>query len=127
MKSVYIDRLGRLASLNLQRRYVVHATKDTYMLPEELLEDASDLAEALLADLERDSVVSGEQRTALEALARILRVEAPMVPLDGSISNEELIERHPSWSAIRDAAVRCLDVFRIDLPAWERQQEQEVR
>jgi len=38
MSEVIAQSLARLASLNLQRRYIIHATRDEYYLPEELLE-----------------------------------------------------------------------------------------
>jgi hypothetical protein len=120
MKPVYLDRLARLASLKLQRRYYVHAVKDSYILPAEMLDDVVDLPEEILREMESSGSVSSEQRLALLGLAEAIREHASQVPLDDSISKDDLIERNPSWLAIREAAGRCVKALGVDLQQWER-------
>jgi hypothetical protein len=43
VKTELIEALGRLASLNFQRQFIIEADKNNYMLPEELLEDVDGL------------------------------------------------------------------------------------
>jgi hypothetical protein len=44
-----VEVVRYLASLDLQRRYIVHGTKDEYLVPEELIENALGFVEDVSA------------------------------------------------------------------------------
>jgi hypothetical protein len=110
-------KLGRLASAEFQRRYCVHGTTATYVLPSELLESAANGIEALLASPSLSEELSRVEITSLRELLEMIVVLGPRVPLDSdSISVEELVEKNPEWERIRAKATDCLSAFglRVD-------------
>jgi len=107
-----------MASLKVQQRFIVSGTKDHYLLPEEILEDAQAAAArwALSPDL------TARQRTVIQNAAIIFRREGSRVDLGTGTSHRQLIEDDPSWAAIREAAGTCLEALGFDLLAWERRE-----
>jgi len=106
-------RLAPLASQAAQRRWIVSATADSYLVPEELLEDAQDAARYAGLPHIRGSLSAG-LLPALERLAEL----AGRVDLGGK-SNEALVERDPAWAAVREQTRVCLGVLGFDLSRWE--------
>ncbi|HYC58636.1 MAG TPA: hypothetical protein VEK79_03640 [Thermoanaerobaculia bacterium] len=114
-----LDRVARFASLELQRRFVVHGTVREYLVAEELAED--------LLDIERLLARHGDEFTPAEAaclqqLIQTLNTVGRDLLREKVTSAEELIERDPVWGAIRSAAARCLDCLGFDLHAWEQEE-----
>jgi hypothetical protein len=108
-------RLAYLASLTLQQRYINHATKDEYLLPEELLEDAHNCVRRMRTIPEARSALPGA------AVQAILDLEPLLVAVtDDVICSERLVDGEPTWSAIRRHAARCLEVMDFDLEKWEK-------
>lgn len=108
--------LGALGSQEVQRRYIVNASGDSYLLPSELIEDGHYfLAHPLLG--ETASLASVQQ------FSRILREVGPSLPLsDPTVSNRFLVEREPRWAKVREAARTVLQEMGADLGAWEHEQ-----
>jgi hypothetical protein len=106
-------RLAPLASLAAQRRWIVNASADSYVVREELLENAQDAARYAALPQVRGSLPSG----VLRALERLVEL-AGRVTLEG-MSNEVLVESDPAWAAAREQAKVCLDLLGFDLARWE--------
>ncbi len=106
--------LSWLASLEYQRRMIVHATKDEYILADELFDRA-------LSAVENVVKVSGvwpppcaQERAALEEFLRV--VNTLPKGFTGRCGNaEELIERNTSWIAARKAALTCLNTLNVPI------------
>ena len=55
------ERLAHLASLDIQRRFIIYATRDEYLLPEELLEDASAVVQQIRMQPQTISALAPQQ------------------------------------------------------------------
>ena len=107
------DRLAPLASLEAQRRWIVNGTRETYLVPDQLLEDARDVAR-LVALPE----YAGRLPDELPSLLKRLSESVEMVDLAG-VSNYALVESDPGWRAVREQSRACLDLLGYDLAQWE--------
>jgi hypothetical protein len=108
--------LAPMASLAYQRRYIVHGDVHSYRLPDELLDLLHNGLTQFRSRPEYHSAFSIPQFAALGQLLTILD-EFPTYIDD--VSNEELVERHPAWMAIRDQSVICLRLLGFDLAQWD--------
>src|SRR5262249_39840612 len=112
MKKRIVDSIARLASLELQRRFIVNGTIDRYLLPEELLEEAISVLKLTAANLDCRALVSDQEMTCIVSLLQFLEVESPKLPIEETqFSNAELIEQNESWLTIRNKAMECLTTF----------------
>jgi hypothetical protein len=106
-----VHLLHGLASVEDQRRYIVAATMDEYLLPEEILNDASHFCERAtrisdtLTQDQRDAV--GRLRDAVEA--------ADIEGYDRS-NVAALIEADPRWALARQRAREAIQAFGLDPP-----------
>jgi hypothetical protein len=106
--------LGPLASHAVQRRYIVRATGDSYILPTEILNDGSYF-------LRHPQLGTAASLRSVQEFARVLKECAPRVPLeDAAVTNEALVERDQYWARIRSAARAVLREIGADLEEWER-------
>jgi hypothetical protein len=108
------ERLAHLASLDIQRRFIIHATRDEYLLPEELLEDASAVVQQIRMQPQTISALAVAAILALQPL-----LDAVVLPPDRN-DLHHLVEDDSAWRAAREQAARCLDILGFDLVAWER-------
>lgn len=108
--------LGALASLKVQRRYIVHGTVDSYLVPSELVEDGYYfLRHPLLGETE--SLASVQQ------FRRVLEEVGPNLQLnDPTVSNRLLVEEQPDWGRLREAAKSVLKEMGAALGPWEGEQ-----
>jgi hypothetical protein len=119
MKHRLQDALSRLALVEYQRRYIAQGTRDEYVLPEELLEDAESVARLALM---RSSLPEAER----QAVERFL--EAASLTGSGvdsalknqNTSSDDLIENNPAWINIREAARACLGALEMPVQDIER-------
>jgi hypothetical protein len=110
-----IVRMAHLASLAVQRRYINHPTKDKYLLPEELLEDAHDCIRRVRTIPEARSALSSA------AVQAVLDLEPLVLAVtDEVICSEHLVDGEPTWNAVRQQAARCLKAMDFDLAQWEK-------
>ena len=116
MSEIVAQSLARLASLNLQRRYIVQATRNEYYLPEDLLERAHDLVRQVRERFPICTDVSDATTRAIFALEPLLDA---VVPPPDRTGLDHLIEHDPRWRAAREQAARCLDTFDFDLAEFE--------
>ena len=116
----YIETLAQLASVAAQDRYIVRGTKDKYLLPEDLLENALDF-ERLVRLF--GSELSPLEREEIERFAQVVNTRASAVHLDNAIDNAALVYADPAWVEIRSAAATCLSAVGFDLQEWERAED----
>lgn len=122
MREYCLSTLAPLASVEIQRRFVVHGTAERYLLLEDVINDAYHVLERIQRDPVCRDAFSAEEQQMLRALFETLDREAENVPLDGSASNEEIVERNGAWRRIRDEATKTLEALGFDLAAWKARQ-----
>ena len=118
MRHTVSKRLAPLASLAAQRRYIVHATRDEYLVPEELLHDADDvIRQVRTMPAVRDALP-------VSAVQAFLDLDGLLDAADGAAqsaqSSEQLVEHDAAWRAVREHVARCLDMVGFDLAEWEK-------
>ena len=100
--------LGRLASIDLQRRYIVNGD-DCYLLPCDLIESAGNNVERILKIPALEAGFSPSEVKALKEFYEILDREAVIVPAGASaVTSHELIENEPHWATLRQSAQECM-------------------
>ena len=118
MRHTISKRLAPLASLAAQRRYIVQATRDEYLVPEELLKDAHDVIRLVR------TMPAARDALSASAVQTILDLDGMLDAADGAAqsaqSTEQLVERDAAWRAVREHVTRCLDMVGFDLAEWEK-------
>ena len=118
MRHTISKRLAPLASLAAQRRYIVQATRDEYLVPEELLNDADDVVKQVRTmPAVRDALPTSAVQAFLD-LDGLL--DAADSAAQSAQSSEQLVERDAAWRAVREHVARCLDMVGFDLAEWEK-------
>ena len=116
MKNQLHIKLGRLASVDFQRRLCVGGTKSEYALPSEILESAANTVETTLGSPVLSKQFDASQLKSLHEFLDVANTTAPGVPFDtDSVSVEELIEKNPAWNQIRASAQKCLSDLGISI------------
>lgn len=111
-----LELLGPLASRSVQRRYVVRGTRDNYILPTELINDAHYF-------LRHPLLGTSMSLRSVQDFARVLEECAPKLALgDAPVTNEALVEENRYWARIRSAAKAVLKEIGADLEEWEQTQ-----
>jgi len=103
-----LQLLKDLASEEAQVRWIVDATPDEYLLPEELLSDAVRFCELMKA---APPPITSRQMEAVRALAATLDGAGDFLDRYDRSSISELVERDPTWGAIRTRAAEVVKVF----------------
>jgi hypothetical protein len=111
-------RLAPLASLAAQRRYIVHGTRDEYLVPSQLLDDADDVIRQIRTMPAVHDALSSAAVQAVLDLDDLL--DAADRAAEVVSSGEELVERDVAWRAVREHVARCLDIMGFDLREWEQ-------
>jgi hypothetical protein len=118
MRHTISKRLAPLASLAAQRRFIVQGTRDEYLVPSDLLNDAVDVVRQVrTVPAVRDALPASAVQAFLD-LDRLL--DAADGAAQHSQSNEQLIEHDAAWRAVRKHVARCLDMMGFDLAEWEK-------
>ena len=111
---VALRLLGPMASLAVQRRFVIGGTADSYGLASEFLDNA-------FAFVERTRATPIGALASVVELDKVLEDVGPHIPVsDDGVSNEVLIEEHPGWARVRVAAGRVLREMGAGFDEWER-------
>lgn len=107
MEKAPIHLLEALSSVDEQRRYIIHATKEEYLLPEELLNNAFGFCEWVERHPSPD-----RSPTQSDAVA-VLRASLDAVNLDGydRTNIADLIERDAAWGEARKNALMTSGLF----------------
>jgi hypothetical protein len=106
-------RLAPLASLKAQRRWIAGASQESYLVPEQLLEDAVDIARYAALPAAR-ARLPPECFPTFERLAEV----AAAMSLEG-LSSYALVGSDARWAVLRKQAIECLKVLEFDLGQWE--------
>lgn len=111
-----IHLLDALASIEEQRRYVIGATVEEYLVPDEILNDAWHFCERA-ERTETYAKMTAEQRDAVGRLKDSLdRLGGCTDKYDrGNLA--DLIERDVCWAVMRNRAGEALVAFGCDIPA----------
>lgn len=117
MRNVIGKRLARAASLVAQRRYISNATREEYLLPEELLEDVSQVIRQIREQPHVRSALSDRTAQLIIKLEPLL--DSAERELNQGKANSEIIESE-AWKILRLQVGRCLDELGFDLDAWEQ-------
>lgn len=110
-----IWRVANLASWKLQERYIIHGTKDEYLLPNDLLESIGTLQDRIDRSENKD-VLTHTQKSALEHL--IAYVDANAEEALAPKTREEFLVhlRGECWNQLRHKANEVLKLFGMDAP-----------
>jgi hypothetical protein len=100
--------LAPLASLEVQKRYIVDETRDEYLLPNELLNSA-------INTLFEQKAVKFDETQSLRELKEAIRA----CDIPEGMSNSELILRYEPWIKVRETSKKYLSEIGFDLQAWE--------
>lgn len=114
MKTRLIQALSRLASTSYQEAYIVHGSKDEYVIPEDLVEDVASLCRlAQRPEFMRD--FETPQILAMSAMVNAIGIHGPRLfsnPV--ATTADRLVHEDPDWAEIRRAASECLVKFGIN-------------
>jgi len=103
--------LAPLASLEVQRRYIVEETRDEYLLPDDLLNTAINV-------LFEQQAVTFDQTGSLRELKEAIRA----CDIPEGMSNSELILGYEPWIKVRETSKKYLSEIGFDLQAWEERE-----
>ena len=108
MKQIH-KALAPLASLEVQKRYIVQGTKDNYLVPEDLLNTAVNV-------LFQQRAVKFDETVALEELRESIRA----CEIPEGMSNSDIIIGYKPWRKVRETAKKYLLEIGFDLKTWEK-------
>jgi hypothetical protein len=97
--------LSPLASRAQQDRYMLNATKDVYLSPEECLNHGFRAVREMEQRVPWAAELTDAQRSAIAAFGAVLAAHADACE---GVELHELVKRNTDWAAIRDSATRCL-------------------
>ena len=101
--------LAPLASLKVQKRYIINGTKDEYFLPEELLGSAINVL------FEQKGIVF-EENEALNKLKKAIR----SCDIPDKMTNSEIVLNYEPWKKVRELSKDYLLKIGFALEAWEK-------
>jgi hypothetical protein len=108
MKNQIRIHLGRLASIEYQRRFCIGATKDEYVLLDEILESAANTAQVVLGSAVLSKHFTPKELASIRDFLDVADDMAKIIPFD-SQPVDLLIEDNDDWKGVCDAAQRCPD------------------
>jgi len=112
----FARQLVYLASTSLQERFGVRATRDSYVLLDDVLERASDCVRMVTSNHPMAAKLPAEVRAAILALEPRLS--------DDKFSRLSWIEAtvDPDWKALREQAASVFAAMGISLAEWEQRE-----
>lgn len=117
MKNQIRLHLGRLASIEYQKRFCIGATKEEYVLLDEILESAANTAQVLLDSGVLSKKFTSKELASVQDFLDVVNGLGPDIPFD-SQPNDLLINDNNDWRSVCDAAQKCLDELAL-MPALE--------
>lgn len=103
-----LELLEDLASKDAQDRWIVHAEKDEYLLPEELISNAERFCEMTKG---AHLPTTSRQRDAVAALATALSVTGNFLDQYDRSNISDLINLDPVWAELRRRSAEVIQVF----------------
>ncbi len=101
--------LAPLASLEVQKRYIVNGTKDNYLLPEDLLNAAINV-------LFEQQALKFEETETLGELKEAIRC----CDIPDNLSGSDVVFGYKPWAKVREASQKYLLETGFDLQTWEK-------
>lgn len=119
MRNRLCEAVARRASVVFQQLYIVGATVDHYIVPEELVEEVCGLIENMDANtVAASSFTPGEMADLREYAALVRRLENQIGFTDDDLSNGMLVETD-AWKSIVQASQVVLRGLGFELSIWE--------
>lgn len=100
--------LGRLASVEYQKRFCIGAVKEEYVLLDELLESAANTAQVVLGSVILSKQFTTKELESIQGFLDVANTLARTIPFDAQ-PIAQLIESNDNWRSVCDAARSCLD------------------
>ena len=116
-KGALMCHLSRMASLEYQDKYIVHPTKDYYVLADEIVDWLCDECKNALLEQFEFCFLPYERDALRELLELIDRYFKDQSLLEGVC--EYLIYHNKSWVEVRELALKTLYTFGYDLEDFD--------
>ena len=118
MKNLITNRLASLASAKYQERYIKHASKYEYALPEEMLDSVRGTVFTIMTNPTIRKSFSDIQLAALQQFDEVAGKLNAELPWNASTTAAMILEC-PEWKHLREAAASCLLAFSLNISDWE--------
>ena len=115
MKTQLIKGLAQLASKKYQHDFIVHGTKDEYVVPEEMVDT---VRATIAAVLRHPTILTKTQSERLASLDRLAK-RAYDATFEYDRNSLSTMIDSADWSAMRECARACLHEFGIEEPEME--------
>lgn len=113
-----INEIARLASQKYQNDFILNGTKDSYVLPEEMIDTMCGTISTILGNEILRRSLSIHQMDAIKKLDAEASEAASKLPWALITKAGEVLER-PEWIQIRQSAKECLQAFSVTVEDWE--------
>ncbi|WP_297944987.1 phytanoyl-CoA dioxygenase [uncultured Campylobacter sp.] len=107
--------LSRMASLEYQDKYIVHPTKDYYVLADEIVDWLYDECKNALLEQFEFCFLPYERDALRELLELIDKYTEDDSILKGEEDGYYLVYQNKSWIEVRELALKTLHIFGYDL------------
>ena len=114
-KGALMCHLSRMASLEYQDKYIVHPTKDYYVLADEIVDWLCDECKNALLEQFRFCFLPYERDALRELKELIDKYTEDDSILKGEEDGYYLVYQNKSWIEIRELALKTLHIFGYDL------------
>lgn len=108
MKNRLRIALGRLASIEYQKRFGLGSDPNNYILPEEIIDSATGIVETILGSKLLSKNFTDSSIHALNDFFINSDRLVNMIPFD-DIKNDDIIFHNPEWIELRRRAQNCLN------------------
>lgn len=110
-----LSSLATIASVEYQKKYIINGTKDEYLLPEDIFEEAVGSLRVVLGNEILNQKYSLEQKQKMQNLFELMKELGPKIPFnDEKVSNEDLVLRNNHWVRIRSEVILLLHELGVE-------------
>ena len=114
-KGTLMCRLSRMASLEYQDKYIVHPTKDYYILADEIIDWLYDFCKNALLEQFKFCFLPYERDALRELKELIDKYTEDDSILKGEEDGYYLVYQNKSWIEVRELSLKTLHIFGYDL------------
>lgn len=118
MKKRIINEIARLASKKYQHDFILNGTKNSYVLPEEMIDATCGTISTILGNEMLRKSLSILQIDAIKKFEAEASEAYSTLPWDLITKDGEILER-PEWIHLRQCACECLQAFSVTVEEWE--------
>lgn len=113
--------LARLASIEYQKKYIVNATKEKYVMAEDVFEDAASALNLVINQDRYHKYFSAQQLTDLQEFYSLMKQIGPKIPWDDeNMTAEEFVLREVNWARVRNESLLCLNKLGVDVGSLDQ-------